>query len=170
MRTDLMTTPTDETMTPELPAVWRRTLRVAVAAIVVSLAGLALGGVSVWQQWQDVRRESAQTRWDQQVAENTRCVTQAESRAVTIETGHAQYDSDFRQIAGRLDMVDLLESIAMLFPPSEVIDAALVKIDDSRGRIQTDAVKLAADLAAFDAARPPLDPADCPPPPVGARP
>lgn len=166
-----------ETESDEMPAWARRAIRLSAIGIVIALLGVVLGGASVWGWARQVgresaatRREAAQTAWDQQQGEHDRCVAAAESRAVTIETGHAQYDSDFRQIAGRLDTIVLLESIAALFPPSPVIDEALVKMQQARERIQMDGFQTAAELVAFDEKRPPLDPAACPAPPTIPRP
>lgn len=175
-----MDTTTEPVTEPEVEMAlepWKRVLRIATAAIVIALLGLVLGGISVLGQARQVSkesaetsRESAQTAWDQKQGAHQRCVDAAESRAITIETGHDQFNGQLRQIAGRLDTVDLIEGIAGLFPPSEVIDQALVKTQQSRERIQMDAIQTAAELAEFDAKRPPLDPNNCPPPPDGERP
>lgn len=161
----------------ELPDPWRRVLRIATVALTIALLGIALGGVSMWgwarqvsSESRESDRRSRQTTWDQQQGAHTRCVDAAESRAVTIETGQAQYDGQFRQINGRLDQVDLLESIALLFPPSPVIDEALIKIEAARSRIQADGIQTAAELVEFNDKRPPIDPNTCPPPPAGPRP
>lgn len=168
-----MTDTTEETQeveVGELPDPWRRILRTAIVAIVIGLLGLCLGGVSLGVQWRQVQRESARTAWDQNQGDHDRCIAAAESRDVTIETGHAQFDSDFRQLAGRLDTLDLIDGLVSLLPPSDISAEALSRTQASRERIQMDGVKLAADLAQFDASRKPLDPADCPPPPIGPRP
>lgn len=170
-----MTDPT-QTRTPrqikraEMPDSARRMVRWAAVAIVIALAGLALGGVSLGLQASVVGRDSARNTWDQATGAHVSCVSAAKSRTVTIETSHDQFDAQSRQLDAQDRFVDLIEGIVGLVPVTALVDQAFAQTAAERARINDDRAQLATDVAAFDESRPPLREADCPPPPNGPRP
>lgn len=162
----------DEEM--ETHRAWRRLVRWTVVAIVIALAGLIVGGISLGTQAAQLGRENRQNAWDDATRVHDTCVTQAATRADTISLEHNRFDREASGIDSDESTVDLIEANVMFVgsvnPESPFVQSAVQNIADRRARLQQDRDNLAAARKDFDSKRPPLDPNDCPPPPSGPRP
>ncbi len=170
------TTPTPEALDRTEERL-RRQARWLVAATIIAIAGIALGGAALWQRSSDQDLADSRRDWDTAVTINTDCLARAASRADTIELGHQDFDREQLGIDDDEATIDLIESnvmgliaFAQLPDDSTIVVNSVENIAIRRARLQERRDTLAADIADFDAKREPLDPAACPPAPAGPRP